>query len=139
MQKIFLCLVLISGVVLADFIRDYSTDTVVDDQKALMWQDAEETPMLKWDDAIEYCKELTFANHEDWRLPTKAELDSLVNIKQKEPAVQKVFENINSYRYWSSTERSAKKAAWYVNFSYGQKDGYYKNKKSYALCVREDI
>ncbi len=139
MKNIFLYLLIASGMLLADFTRDYSTDTVIDDQRALMWQDSEEVPMLIWKESLKYCEDLEFANHEDWRLPNKEELDSLVDIKRKLPAINKEFENTISYRYWSSTERSEKKAAWYVNFSYGQKDGYYKTKKSRVLCVRADI
>lgn len=49
--------------------------TVVID--SLMWARATNGDDIRWPAAIEYCAALELAGHDDWRLPTMAELESL--------------------------------------------------------------
>jgi hypothetical protein len=43
----------------------------------LEWAVATNGKDLKWPEAVDYCKGLELAGHDDWRLPTLAELESL--------------------------------------------------------------
>ena len=64
--------------------EDTTDDTVTDTCTGLMWQrDNPDGPgeldiVQEYCDALEYCETLDFAAHQDWRLPTVIELQSLV-------------------------------------------------------------
>ena len=47
-----------------------------------------------WQEALQYCEELEFAGHRDWRLPNGRELDSIVDYERDEPfpSISAVFE-----------------------------------------------
>ncbi len=113
--------------------------------KGLMWQDNDQAQGLKlrWDNAIEHCKELSFAGHHDWRLPSLEELKTLVGGKCEMPSG---FERLDDcgrqklYGYWSSTVHSSD-----ANFAeniYFQSAFLYNGPKSHAFnvrCVRDGI
>ena len=60
---------------------------------------------LNWQDAVDFCKELEFAGHADWRLPSRKELESLVTNTQLAPALTEnhPFLIEKSDYYWSSS------------------------------------
>lgn len=51
-----------------------SSTIVIDD---LEWALTTNGENLKWPEAVEYCENLELAGHDDWRLPTLAELEGL--------------------------------------------------------------
>ena len=131
----------------AGFSRDDRLEVVKDDIYRLMWQDQQfmdssatvfplsamgdkyNNPMT-YDEAVEYCKNLTFAGFEDWRLPTINELLSITDDTRFKPAINKAFKNVayetndkgeKSYGwYWSSTKSAGdSSSAWFVNFRNG--------------------
>ncbi len=126
------------------FTKRYSSSknvTVIDD---LMWQDEKYTEREKkaysadrhigkaqyWKGAISYCKNLTLAGYDDWKLPNKKTLKELFNNKNK---LKNTFPNY----YWSSTKyEEYKDYAWRVSFSKGYVDSYRKEYSSYVRCVR---
>ena len=71
--------------------------------------------------------------HEDWRLPNRRELRSLMSYQGKNPALPAghPFENVFLGWYWTSTSAALNPAyAWYVHMEgarmfYGRKDQYY--------------
>ena len=79
------------------------------------------------DTATEYCDKLDFASHTDWRLPTRSELESLVDYSKSEKAINSIFQNTDTdtdtdAEYWSSDtyveeEEDPRSSAWIVNFS----------------------
>lgn len=104
----------------------------------LMWQDDEaaKTVQKDWDGAMAYCRSLKLLGFNDWRLPTKAELESIVDISRK-PTIKKEFKNVISHNYWSSTTYEYDKdRAWYVCFNGGSVFKYYKGDNYYVRCVR---
>ena len=76
-----------------------------------------------------------FGGFSDWRLPSRGELETLVDSNRKNPAIDTAyFPNTQSVFYWSSNPSSNNTSiAWGVNFSNGN-DNY--NYKSYSLYVR---
>ena len=58
---------------------------VKDTVSGLVWA-ADYTGALYGSAAIQYCNDLEYAGHSDWRLPNKNELYSLVNLKKYSPA-----------------------------------------------------
>jgi hypothetical protein len=82
---------------------DNEDGTVTDHCTGLMWQKdtadvngdgqtAEDgTDALPWCDALAYCENLSFAGHDDWRLPNVRELQSIVDYGRLGPAIDPVF------------------------------------------------
>lgn len=110
--------------------------TITDTETGLMWQSMSATaPDLNWEDSITYCENLTLAGYNDWRLPSRNELYSLVHHGAKEPTIDTQYfpDTLSSY-YWSSTSLASNSInAWPVSFLYG---GFYKFEKSDAYQVR---
>ena len=59
---------------------DNENGTVTDNQTGLMWaKDARGRGSMVWKDAKAYCEALNLAGFSDWRLPTRMELNSLLD------------------------------------------------------------
>lgn len=87
---------------------------------------------LNWQEAIDFCQNLEFAGHSDWRLPTRKELESLIDVSRCNPAlpVGHPFLNVQSDNYWTfSTNASFSNYAWNVYMYFGYVD--YNNKSNY--------
>ena len=82
---------------------DNGNGTVTDTKTGLMWQQATSSNML-WDGALQYCEDLTLASHDDLRLPTIQELQSIVDYSRHNPAIDTAyFPGTLPSWYWSST------------------------------------
>jgi len=106
----------------------------------LVWQDDKKSVdiLLNSLEAKNYCKNLSLATKNDWRLPTYNQLLTLVNYYRYEPAKIDGLKNIASERYWTSdTDASDISANWYVNFRYGQTGTILKFTKLHVKCVRD--
>lgn len=141
---------------------DNKNGTVTFKSNGLMWQRCSvgqtwtgetcsgEAKTMTWDDAMKLSNR--FAGYNDWRLPTREELKTLVfcsdgeydsnsdwictnNLKVTHPTINSLyFPNTQSYSYWSSLTFSSSSAlsskAWFVhffsgNYRYGDKDDNY--------------
>ena len=78
----------------------------------------------------------TFAGQTDWRLPNKNELESLVERRCYDPAINaRFFPNTPSNWFWSSSPYAGySDDAWGVNFNNGYVGNPYN--KGHALYVR---
>ena len=123
---------------------DNGDGTIIDKKTGLVWVKSPHTDLpdnfkkeLTWKDAIQACKDLNFAGHKDWRLPTVEELASLVDYSKREPAIDtKVFPDTKSSWYWSSTPLAGNDGvAWYVYFYGGGVDDGYKSSRHYVRPV----
>ena len=124
----------------AQLYRDDNTNIVRDTVTSLQWQD-NGYPNKKWNDAIDYCSDLSLGGYTDWRLPNINELQTLVDYTKTNPALSNVFAYGTGGGYcWSSTTsvRSNGERAWFVDFSYGEVWDYYDSKDdyNYVRCVR---
>ena len=110
-------------------------ETVTDTTTGLMWQQATKGTM-NWQNALAYCEGLKLGGYDDWRLPNKRELRSIVDYAEYDPAVDETYfpDTVSSY-YWSSTTRHAD----YTNNArvVYSKSGYDENTiKTYNMYVR---
>ncbi len=141
MRKILLLTILFSMMnmtaVMADF-RDNGDGTVSDTATGLMWQKATHG-RVNWEAAITYCETLTHASYDDWRLPNRNELQSLVDYSRYPgPVIDISFPpgTVGSV-YWSSTTYAySSENAWYVEFSSGAPSIQIKSYTYYVRAVR---
>jgi hypothetical protein len=116
---------------------DNMDGTVTDTCTGLMWQkdaadvngDGHHTDqdVLPWCKALQYCENLSFGGHDDWRLPNVRELQSIIDYGHAKSSINPVFGGSISL-YWSSTSvASHPKDAWVVYFGEGWV-GFYNGK-----------
>jgi hypothetical protein len=113
-------------------------ETVTDMNTGLMWQRTSFEIKMNWQKALSNCENLSFAGYNDWRLPTREELRSIVNYINTKPAINKVvFPNTLSAFYWSSTSNANYTGlAWGVNFDYGSDNDFAKDSSYFVRAVR---
>jgi hypothetical protein len=119
---------------------ELSTDgtEVLDNQTGLIWQRAIANN-LTHSQALEHAEREAKASGLPWRVPTIEELLSLVGRSQRNPAsgFPDMPPNTPSQRFWSSSPYVGNSInAWYVNFSLGFVNNYYRNGLSAVRLVR---
>ena len=112
---------------------------VVDRVTHLMWQREVPAPSYEWDQATQYCACLQFAGQDDWRLPTRIELVSLVDFTRSDPAIDvQAFPGTPPLWSWTSTERADDPSfAWFVYFENGYSNHHQKDEPYRVRCVRD--
>jgi hypothetical protein len=129
-----ICLSLLTAATARAELIDNGDGTVTDTQTGLMWQ-KDEAGFMTWAQALVYCESLSLSVYDDWRLPNRNELQSLVDYSRYTPAIDRTFfPGAVSSHYWSSTTQAYDPAhAWVVSFGSGVVGGDY---KSHSFCVR---
>ncbi|MEI6806070.1 MAG: DUF1566 domain-containing protein, partial [Myxococcaceae bacterium] len=95
---------------------------VTDLMTGLQWQKATAPGIYNWTNASTYCDNLVLGGFSDWRLPTRIELQSLVDYtisyQSSNPAIKNdVFLDTPKDYFWSSTPVADNSSiGWYVNF-----------------------
>lgn len=121
---------------LRDRFEDNQDGTVTDNMRNRMWlQDAGSNfKFTTWNDAIKIVKKLKTAGYNDWRLPTRKELESLVGIRR----IKSPFKNIvTEIYYWSSdTYMIPEGNAWRIRIDNGDVDYNYKTEINFIWPVR---
>ena len=108
---------------------DNGDGTITDKGSGLVWEKSTGTRSYTWAKAKAYCDTLTLGGKSDWRLPTRNELQSIVDYTRYNPAINRVyFPDTASSEYWSSTKVAISdnetliKYYWYVGFNNGEVD-----------------
>ena len=136
-MKIVLLIMMGFSILMAEFIK--KDEVVRDTESALLWQDnsAVESTEVVYGGAKAYCKQLELAGHNDWRLPTVIELQSIVDLTRYDPAIKRGFHFTASESYWSSTlYADDADRAWDVNFKSGSTEHNRHSYDFYVRCVR---
>ncbi|ENE1252696.1 DUF1566 domain-containing protein [Stenotrophomonas maltophilia] len=89
-------------------------------------------------DCEKACRGLRLLGHDDWRLPTRAELSAMVDESRHEPAIDTaLFPGVLPRWHWTSTAAAWSSAsAWGVGFSGGGVSGNRRGDGGFALAVR---
>lgn len=91
---------------------------VLDRETGLIWAQSPDSTLRTWQAAMDYCTTLSLGGRLGWRLPTIAELESLVDPSQTNPPMLPSghpFNNVHSGWYWSSSTSSGDSSvAWVV-------------------------
>jgi len=115
---------------------DNGDQTITDQNSGLMWFEAENGTQRIWEEAAVYCSELDFAGQTDWQLPSKSELESIVDYGQSYPAIRQPFSCQSSF-YWSSTPHLPNPPyAWGVYCLDGADHWLHKSNEYNVRCVR---
>jgi hypothetical protein len=123
--------------------QSYDTSTagtVLDLVTGLMWQRKVAPGTQTFDDAIAGCDDLRLAGHHDWRLPSRMELVSILDLAETEPSIDRsVFAGTPSDWFWtSSVAADSPTAAWYVYFYFGYPKTDERTSPFRARCVRTE-
>ncbi len=124
-------------------------DPVFPTEKTLTWKDPKtglewqlNSPgKMNWDEALRYAKSLVLDGKNDWRLPSAAELETLLDretlLEQMRPTMRKDVPFRDTLSYWSSTTFAPDTySAWIVMFDGAYILSYYKSNAYHIRCVR---
>jgi hypothetical protein len=91
-----------------------------------------------WAEAKSYCDGITLAGQSDWRLPTKIELESIVDVTKAGPAIDTaIFPGTPIAYFWSASPYVASSGyAWIVYFGNGGSVSYGTSTTNRVRCVR---
>ena len=95
---------------------------ILDTQTGLQWSGTLAEGLVDYASAEKACQALDLAGHDDWRLPTRPELESILDLTRHKPAADPVFfgDTRTDDWYWTSTPCAWRSgASWCVAFSYG--------------------
>ncbi|GAG88292.1 unnamed protein product, partial [marine sediment metagenome] len=127
-----------------DHFVDNTNFTVTDTATGLMWQQETQGYVAEWKDALELCEGLNLAGYNDWRLPNRNEMQSIVDYSSIYSTIDTTYFfpwAHPSYQYWSSTtDASNSDDAWGISFIFGGTVTCSKNVwfgcSNRILCVR---
>jgi hypothetical protein len=113
------------------------TDVVQDLVTGLTWQRSSAPPQT-WQAAGATCAALVLNGRDDWRLPSRIELVSLVDFTRHTPTINpEAFPNTPSQWFWTaSTLADIPGFAWYVYFETGFSNYIDQDFEYHVRCVR---
>lgn len=119
-MKLLIGLFITSTLFGANFTADKQTQTIIQSQVALMWQDDEQVSheKMSYKSAMSYCESLGLNDMTDWRMPTRQELVGIVD-KQRTPTVLPIFAHTASECYWTMGKESTNWVG-FIDFSTGK-------------------
>ena len=108
-------------------IPESKSAVVVDRKTKLIWERSPQTDLRSFADAQAYCASLQLEGATGWRLPTMRELMTIVDVRARNPAIDRKAFPSTAYAepYWTSTvygDTSGcknKSCTWLVDFGSG--------------------
>jgi Protein of unknown function (DUF1566) len=105
-----------------------------DTGKAMYATPADASLTYTFNQAQKYAAKLDAHGHQDWRVPTKSELNVLYNNRAAIGGFD-ISGSLPAGWYWSSSQDDYN-TAWAQRFSDGNQDDYYEHNASSLRCVR---
>jgi Protein of unknown function (DUF1566) len=120
---------------------DWSSQAVLDRETGLVWEKSPQTTTSNWFGARGVCTGKTVGNRKGWRLPSMAELASLIDPSVAAPGPKlptgHPFTNVLLSNYWSATSHpDVPTNAWQVVVNNGNVDVTLKTDPNGVWCVR---
>lgn len=117
-----------------DFVFITGEGDWLDKRSGLAWS-CEELTGLDWVNALAACENSTNNGHDDWRLPSVKELETIVDRAQASPIYSSLCLPLNAGAYWSSSPCAHTSGIWAVSI-YGWTSCGYRWGTAVAKCVR---
>lgn len=117
-----------------NFERDDRTEIVLDKKSSKIYYDSTPSPKMSFEDSEAFCKKINYLGYKEWRVPTKEEYISLLELSRRNMTVKHAFKNVQRGIYWSSTPDRFNEA-WYFDFDLGRYSTHKRDNKHYTLCV----
>lgn len=111
---------------------------VIDRVTGLMWQAAAGDTAMLQTEAATYCDGLTLAGFDDWRVPTRLELVTIVEYGAANPALDTTAFAASEPSAWFMTATHYVTDVWLVNFSLGEVSQLESN-RGLVRCVRSTV
>jgi hypothetical protein len=117
---------------------DLGDGTVRDNPTGLIWQQGFSPSTQSQAASVAYCSTLTVPTGSDWRLPTVAELQTLVDESVVSPSIDTAyFPSTPPEWFWSSSPLAGPPSfGWFVYFTYGGTGSFGVADNGSARCVR---
>jgi Protein of unknown function (DUF1566) len=117
----------------------HTAGVVVDRTTGLMWQRISPNQFFTFVQAQRQCDKLSLAGYDDWRLPSRIELVSILDTRRTQPSIDvDVFPETASDWFWtSSLSADNPRAVWYVYFYLGYPKTDDITNQFSVRCVRE--
>jgi hypothetical protein len=130
-----------AGTVPAATVHSYDTasaEVVIDRVTGLTWQRRVDGRSRSWAEATGFCACAGLGGHDDWRLPTRMELVSIVDFTRDAPAIDPdAFPDTPPAWFWTSSRWADDPAfAWYVYFENGFSNFIDQTATYRVRCVR---
>ncbi len=119
-----------------NFVRDDKKEVVLDKKHNKIYYDSKPFGPMSYDEALKTCERLDYLGYMNWRLPTKEEMRSLLELSRRGVTVKHAFQNIQKGIYWSAS-KDGDKEAWYFDFDLGRYFVDDRHKKYRVICVDE--
>jgi len=118
----------------------YAKDVVLDTTTNLLWQDApiNKEASVTYEEATNYCKYLKQDGYDNFRLPSLAELQTIIDYKNYKPAILNGFKYVESTTYWTSTPFADDATEyWNIDFEKGARSTKAIYYDRHFRCVKE--
>ena len=97
-----------------------ATDTVEDQVTGLLWQRVAPVQTYDWWDARAYCAGLDLGGRTDWRLPTRLELESILDVGRANPSIDVIaFPDDRKDLFWTASPVLFSSLAYGIRFDEG--------------------
>lgn len=89
-------------------LTDNGNGTITEAVASLMWIQTVPDQKYEWEEAIQYCEDLKFAGHSDWKLPSNKETTSMTDYTRMKPALDTAFFPDTDFKshYWTRTNET---------------------------------
>ncbi|MFA6197022.1 MAG: DUF1566 domain-containing protein [Sulfurimonas sp.] len=117
-----------------NFERDDKTEIVLDKKEAKIYYDSTPSAQMTFDEAQAFCKNSNYLGYKEWKVPTKEESVSLLELSRTNITVKHAFKNVQKAIYWTATEEKFNEA-WFTDFDLGRYSTSKRDNKYRTLCV----
>ncbi len=118
------------------YVRDDKKEAVQDTSSSRVYYDSTSSAKMHFFKAWEYCQKMDYLGKNNWRVPSKDELRSLLELSRTSINVKHAFKNVKEEKYWTSTQDRYEQA-YYVDFDLGRYSTDKYTNKYRVICVRD--
>ena len=128
-------------------LTDNNDGTVTDNLTGLIWEqktEKSEQGIYTFNEAVSYCDNLSLGGSDDWRIPTRSEFSTILNLGTISPALDTnyfpdyTYAAANGVYYWTSSEyHDDPSQVWKIQISFGISEAVTSQAPPYKVrCVR---